>query len=649
MRPASNCSGWSLVVLFGLQLSFAEERTISDATPEMVAAQHVQTAIQFQLGGEIDYANRLLQLALRVDPDSPAAHWQLKQVKSGDAWVDVRRQATDIRQQELETEYGLLRDKSLGDPKLEASLATWSQRNSQSDRARLHFRRVLANQAATENLVDQALKQLNVQWYRGELKTLEEVADIERAQVIAERAIKKGRPQFEKWRDAIEKRTRREQRARQAVQSIADVEFIPVIESFLSDSGPEFGRELVDALGRRNNSFSATEALVRFAVLSPWHAVRHAAAQKLRDRPLHDFVPTLIEGLSSPIVSRFYISRDGRGGVRYQHHVTRREADGDYVTNSDHVSRHERVVVKNGAVIHGGPLQRNPTYDAGAEKTEMARLARVAQERERQLHMENQRVEAENSLVYAALEIATGAGVVRSAPEWRQWWTAYYTETSGEQPVYQSYEPSTSTYYTVSVLEDSTTPYDPPKNVVQSGTAQRRRRSVRSNRNGSMSCFAAGTPVWTERGLVSIEEIKVGDRVLSQDPNTGELAYKVVLVPTAGAPSTEMVRVSFGEDAVRLTRSHVIWKQGVGWQMAKEIQAGDQLYGITDGMSVRQSEAWPRPQLVYNLVVEDFQTYFVGKHGLLVHDITPRSPTSAKVPGMAAVDDKNFALQPRIR
>ena len=38
----------------------------------------------------------------------------------------------------------------------------------------------------------------------------------------------------------------------------------------------------------------------------------------------------------------------------------------------------------------------------------------------------------------------------------------------------------------------------------------------------------------------------------------------------------------------------------------------------------------------YNLVVADFNTYFVGETGILVHDNTPRLPTRATVPGLAA-------------
>ena len=36
----------------------------------------------------------------------------------------------------------------------------------------------------------------------------------------------------------------------------------------------------------------------------------------------------------------------------------------------------------------------------------------------------------------------------------------------------------------------------------------------------------------------------------------------------------------------------------------------------------------------YDLVVDDFNTYFVGQQGLLVHDNAFRRPTRAIVPGL---------------
>jgi hypothetical protein len=43
----------------------------------------------------------------------------------------------------------------------------------------------------------------------------------------------------------------------------------------------------------------------------------------------------------------------------------------------------------------------------------------------------------------------------------------------------------------------------------------------------------------------------------------------------------------------------------------------------------------PGPKVkTYNMVVADWNTYFVGRGKLLVHDITLPSPTTTEVPGL---------------
>ena len=50
---------------------------------------------------------------------------------------------------------------------------------------------------------------------------------------------------------------------------------------------------------------------------------------------------------------------------------------------------------------------------------------------------------------------------------------------------------------------------------------------------------------------------------------------------------------------------------------------------------LRSSPRWPGPKVkTYNLVVADWNTYFVGRGKLLVHDITLPGPTTTEVPGL---------------
>jgi hypothetical protein len=73
--------------------------------------------------------------------------------------------------------------------------------------------------------------------------------------------------------------------------------------------------------------------------------------------------------------------------------------------------------------------------------------------------------------------------------------------------------------------------------------------------------------------------------------------------------------------------------------MSKQLAVGKTLHALSGGVKVesieKQAEADQLPaEFAYNLIVDDFHTFFVGDQGLLVHDNTPREPTAALVPGV---------------
>jgi hypothetical protein len=148
-----------------------------------------------------------------------------------------------------------------------------------------------------------------------------------------------------------------------------------------------------------------------------------------------------------------------------------------------------------------------------------------------------------------------------------------------------------------------------------------------------MSCFLAGTAVRTQGGLAPIESIQPGDRVLSQDQDTGELTYKLVLRTTLRPPA-KMVRITAGSESITTTLGHPFWVSGHGWKMAKELQVGDRLHSHGGAIEVLTVEPLDKPEPAHNLVVADFNSYFVGNQGLLVHDNEFRQPTRAIVPGL---------------
>jgi hypothetical protein len=140
--------------------------------------------------------------------------------------------------------------------------------------------------------------------------------------------------------------------------------------------------------------------------------------------------------------------------------------------------------------------------------------------------------------------------------------------------------------------------------------------------------------VWTKTGQQPIESLELGDLVLAQNIETGELAYKPVTRRTVRPPSP-ILTLSFGDKELQATGSHPVWVAGVGWRMAKELGDGAVLHAVTG--AVRLGSIRPAGEAeAYNLAVADFNNYFVGESGVLVHDVTHRRPTLATTPGQGA-------------
>ena len=166
------------------------------------------------------------------------------------------------------------------------------------------------------------------------------------------------------------------------------------------------------------------------------------------------------------------------------------------------------------------------------------------------------------------------------------------------------------------------------------------------NRNFDMtrfrphSCFKGSTLVWTITGPRPIEEILPGDRVLSQNPSTGELAFKMVQTVTKAKPAP-MMKIAVGGEEIVSTLGHPFWVVGQRWTMAKHLQEGSLLHSVSGPVRIESVEEIPAAtawyEFSYNLQVDDFHTFFVGESQVLVHHLTMLSildEGSSIVPGL---------------
>ena len=135
------------------------------------------------------------------------------------------------------------------------------------------------------------------------------------------------------------------------------------------------------------------------------------------------------------------------------------------------------------------------------------------------------------------------------------------------------------------------------------------------------SCFVPGTKVWTISGPFPIEDIKVGEFVLSQSIDTGELAYKPIAATTVGPQKRDLVEITAGGETIRATYGHLFWVSGIGWRMAKELKPGHLILHTTSGPLPIDNIEKRGSAVCHNLIVADFNTYFVTDQAFLVHDI----------------------------
>jgi hypothetical protein len=150
---------------------------------------------------------------------------------------------------------------------------------------------------------------------------------------------------------------------------------------------------------------------------------------------------------------------------------------------------------------------------------------------------------------------------------------------------------------------------------------------------GSCVCFAAGTLVQTERGLVPIEEVRVGDRVWSRSDETGEEGYQRVartfVTPDQPTLELELIRDGGVTERIEVTGEHPFWIVDRGWVAARELRPGDEVHTSQSGWVRVSSGTWTdRKATVYNLEVEKFHTYFVGEAGAWVHNTCRLSPSA---------------------
>ena len=135
--------------------------------------------------------------------------------------------------------------------------------------------------------------------------------------------------------------------------------------------------------------------------------------------------------------------------------------------------------------------------------------------------------------------------------------------------------------------------------------------------------FVAGTIVHTFTGPDTIQNIRVGDRLLSFDLETGKVVESRV-TDTHQEQVNELARVVVEGEEFYVNPEHRFYVADTHeWVVARNLQPGLHvlLSKSKKHLAIDEVELIAGKSYIYDLTVEDTRNYFVGEHQVLVHNI----------------------------
>jgi len=165
-------------------------------------------------------------------------------------------------------------------------------------------------------------------------------------------------------------------------------------------------------------------------------------------------------------------------------------------------------------------------------------------------------------------------------------------------------------------------------------------------------CFVAGTQVQTIDGLKPIEEIKIGDQVLSYNEQTKQNEYQVVYYTFRRfADDIYSIKIENEEKPLEVTSEHPFYikihqardnlstddDEGE-WEEVRDLEVGDEIRLVSGGWAKILDIRFKGEGEVFNFSVANNNNYYVGNSRLLTHNTnkncpnnTPQGPISSYI------------------
>lgn len=562
---------------------------------QRAAADAVREALQREVYGLDEDRRQLLDEAAQQVTDFAPAMWHRGYVRDGfNRWVEY---ASLIQQPKVSVKLANYEKMQATTPDTLAghlAAAEWCAKQELPEQRRAHLTRALDHEP--NHLY--ARSQLGFLRVAGEWQTRQQLAAASQALRAEQASLAKYREVLEGiGKDLAHDSLARREAAKKRLWAIREADAIPAMEVILSPQSEEAALAVVEAVAAITDNAAAL-SLARHAVHHPQLPVRKAAVEKLKSRDTFTFVPQLLAAMFTPVTSEVVAGRLSDGSLGYRHSFVREGQEKKQLLVLD--TNYQRVALAGG--------DSRDTSSRAVGQAESAAL-----QREMAVRAQNRLTQELNDRITWVLKLVTGEQLPAVPADWWAWWNEFNEiEQTGEKSLAYIQQQTS-----IAVVD----------RVVSTEGGQ-------SGSTGTVECLVAGTPIWTIHGPRAVETVKVGDLVLAQDAETGELAYKPVLRSTF-RPRGPTVKFIAGSETFETSGGHVFWVAGQGWRKSSQLQSGMVLHSI-DG-PVRVSTVEPGAEAeTFNLIVADFSTYFVGESKILSHDFTQRGATRTLVPGLQA-------------